>query len=56
MSLVGWAPALIATGIIVVLVCALIVFWPRNTHLRISNHEINAHRITPKFTVGSDTK
>lgn len=52
----SWAPALIVAGIVLVLVCALVVFWPRKRPLRIDNRELNAHRITPKFSVGSDAK
>lgn len=52
----SWVPALLWLFGAAILVCCLIVLWPSRRDLRISNAELNAHRITPKFTVGSDVK
>jgi cytochrome c-type biogenesis protein CcmH/NrfF len=54
---VSWAPALLWLFGVAILLCCAIVLWPRPRRgLRISNEELNAHRITPRFTVGSDAK
>jgi len=55
----GWEWALCFLGIAyAVISIAVIVFakWHKNRYLRIPNAQLNAHRITLKFTVGSDAK
>jgi hypothetical protein len=55
----GWEWALCFLGIgYVVISIAVIAFakWHKNRYLRIPNAELNEHRITLKFTVGSDAK
>jgi len=34
---------------VLILICCAIVLWPRKRKPFISNHDINAHRITVRF-------
>jgi hypothetical protein len=59
MKNLSWEWALCFLGIAYVIVSiAVIAFakWHKNRYLRIPNAELNEHRITPKFSVGSDCK
>lgn len=49
------AIALLVTCVIAYAICAFSV-WHRKRYLRIPYNTLNAHRITPRFTVGSDVK
>lgn len=55
----GWqAPLAWTLSVFAVLAFALCRFakWHKARFLRIPNSEINAHKITPRFSVGSDVK
>lgn len=59
MSGQGWQWALCWLGIAYVVASVAVtafVKWHKKRYLRIPYSRLNAHRITPRFTVGSDAK
>lgn len=55
----SWQASLCLSGIGLICLCAAAVGlakWHHKRFLRIPNDVLNAHRITPRFIVGSDCK
>jgi hypothetical protein len=52
----SWAPALILCGIVFIAIAWAYCYVASRSDKFISNRDINEHKITPRFDVGSDIK